>query len=102
MFSMFLGNIFVYFAFQNKTHLDESTRTLVFTVLTAICSLGTLLFLFLQSPISSDGNNNERRNTLNPIQEIKNSVSLFLTENMYLFNITVFFTGQLGSLNIKN
>lgn len=90
---MFLGNTFVYFVLQDKSHLDESTRTLVFTVLIAVCSLGTLFFLLLRSPISSEGNENERGETLNPIQEIKNSVSLFLTEDMCLLNMSFFFTG---------
>jgi len=91
---MFLGNTFVFFALHDKNHLDESTRTLVFTVLIAVCFLGTLLFLLLRSPLSSEGTENERGETLSPIQEIKNSLSLFLTEDMCLLNMSFFFTGK--------
>lgn len=91
---MFLGNTFVFFVLHDKNHLDESTRTLVFTVLIAVCFLGTLLFLLLRSPVSSEGTENERGETLSPIQEIKNSLSLFLTEDMCLLNMSFFFTGK--------
>lgn len=94
IFSMFLGNTFVFFAFRDKSHLDEATRTLVFTVLIVVCFLGTLLFLLLRSPVSAEGTENERGDTLNPIQEIKNSMSLFLTEDMCLLNMSFFFTGK--------
>lgn len=92
--SMFLGNTFVFFAFRDKTNLDESTRTLVFTVLIAVCFLGTLLCLLLRSSVNSEGTENERGETLNPLQEIKNSLSLFLTEDMCLLNMSFFFTGK--------
>jgi len=95
---MFLGNTFVFFALHDKNHLDESTRTLVFTVLIAVCFLGTLLFLLLRSPLSSEGTENERGETLSPIQEIKNSLSLFLTEDMCLLNMSFFFTGKRKNL----
>lgn len=91
---MFLGNTFVFFAFHDKNHLDEATRTLVFTVLIAVCFLGTLFLLILRSPVSSEGIENERGDSLNPIQEIKNSMSLFLTEDMCLLNMSFFFTGK--------
>lgn len=94
IFSMFLGNTFVFFVFHDKNHLDESTRTLVFTVLITVCFLGTLLFLLLRSSVNSEGTKNEQGETLSPIQEIKNSMSLFLTEDMCLLNMSFFFTGK--------
>lgn len=91
---MFLGNTFVFIALRDKNHLDESTRTLVFTVLIVVCCIGTLLFLLLRSAVSAEGTANEQGDTLNPIQEIKNSMSLFLTEDMCLLNMSFFFTGM--------
>jgi len=91
---MFLGNTFVFFALYDKTNLDETTRTLVFSVLITVCFLGTLIFLLLRSPVSAEGTANERGETLNPLQEIKNSMSLFLTEDMCLLNMSFFFTGM--------
>lgn len=98
-FSMFLGNTFVFFALRDKSHLDEATRTLVFTVLIIVCFLGTLLFLLLRSSVTSEGTENEQGETLNPIQEIKNSMSLFLTEDMCLLNMSFFFTGKIANTN---
>lgn len=90
---MFLGNTFVFFALHDKNHLDEETRTLVFTVLITVCFLGTLLFLLLRSPVNAEGNANERGEPLSPLQEIKKSMSLFVTEDMCLLNMSFFFTG---------
>lgn len=90
---MVSGNIFVSYALKNKNDFDETTRTFIYTVLVAVSSFGTLLFLLLRSPMSSEGTVNERVETLSPIQEIKNIMSLFLTKDMQLLNITFFFTG---------
>ncbi|XP_050544035.1 UNC93-like protein MFSD11 [Daktulosphaira vitifoliae] len=91
--SMFLGNTFVFFVLHDKSHVDESTRTLLFTVLSVVCFLGTLLFLLLRSPVSSEGTENEQGIPLSIINELKNSVALFLTEDMCLLNMSFFFTG---------
>ncbi|XP_050544006.1 UNC93-like protein MFSD11 isoform X2 [Daktulosphaira vitifoliae] len=91
--SMFLGNTFVYFVLRDKSHLDESTRTLLFTVLTVVCFLGTLLFLLLRSSVSFEGAENEQGIPLSITNELKNSIALFLTEDMCLLNMSFFFTG---------
>ncbi|XP_050420517.1 UNC93-like protein MFSD11 [Adelges cooleyi] len=91
--SMFLGNTFVFFVLHDKTNLDASTRTLLFTVLISVCFLGTIMFLVLRSPVSSEGNENEQGIPLSVVKEMKNSFALFLTEDMCLLNMSFFFTG---------
>lgn len=91
---MLLGNTFVTYALYDKNDFDESTRTFIYTVLIAVSVFGTLIFLLLRSPVSSEGIVNERKKTISSIQEIKNTMSLFLTKDMRLLNITFFFTGK--------
>jgi len=90
---MVLGNTFVSLALHDKDDFDEPTRQFIYIVLIASSVIGTLLFLLLRSPVSSDGTVNERVETISSIQEFKNTMSLFLTKEMRLLNITFFFTG---------
>ncbi|XP_060838666.1 UNC93-like protein MFSD11 isoform X1 [Rhopalosiphum padi] len=91
--SMLLGNAFVSYALRDKDDFDKSTRTFIYTVLIAVSVFGTLLFLLLRSPVSSEGTVNERVETISFIQQIKDTKSLFLTKDMRLLNISFFFTG---------
>lgn len=91
--SMLLGNAFVFYALQDKNDFDVSTRRFIYTVLIATSVFGTLLFLFLRSPVNPEGTVNERVETISFIQQIKNTKSLFLTKDMRLLNVTFFFTG---------
>jgi len=90
---MLLGNTFVFFALHDKNDFDEPTRQFIYIVLITSSVFGTLLFLLLRSPVSPDGSMNERVKTISLIQEIKNTMSLFLTKEMRLLNVTFFFTG---------
>jgi len=90
---MILGNIFVSFALHDKYNFDESTRQFIYNVLIVVSVFGTLLFLPLRSPVRPNGTVNERVETISSIQEIKNIMSLFLTKEMCLLNVTFFFTG---------
>ncbi|CAI6344539.1 unnamed protein product [Macrosiphum euphorbiae] len=91
--SMVLGNTFVSLALHNKSDFDEPTRKFIYIVLIAASVIGTSLFLLLRPPVSSDGTVNERVETISFVQETKNTMSLFLTKEMRLLNITFFFTG---------
>lgn len=91
--SMLLGNGFVFYALQDKNNFDVSTRRFIYTMLIATSIFGTLLFLLLRSPVNPEGIVNERVETINCIQQIKNIKSLFLTKDMRLLNVTFFFTG---------
>ncbi|XP_025208873.1 UNC93-like protein MFSD11 isoform X2 [Melanaphis sacchari] len=91
--SMLLGNAFVSYALRDKSDFDDSTRTFIYIVLIIVSAFGTLLFLFLRSPVNQEGTLNERVEIISFTQEIKNTMSLFLTKDMRLLNITFFFTG---------
>lgn len=101
---MFFGNLFVYFQFQGKTHIDEQTRTLVFSVLIAVGILG-FIFLTALRPIhdnqhvvhaGSNDNDDEMERPMNGvIVAFRNSVNLFFTKEMLLLSLTFFYTGKL-------
>lgn len=99
---MFFGNLFVYFQFQGKTHIDEATRTLVFSVLIGVGFLG-VFFLIALRPLQdthvvngSDGDADDELETSSSngvVSAFKNSVNLFFTREMLLLSLTFFYTG---------
>lgn len=101
--SMFFGNLFVYFQFQGKNHIDEETRTLVFSVLIGVGILG-FFFLTALRPIEDtrvvNGSDNEADDELESssngvIIAFKNSINLFFTREMLMLSLTFFYTGKL-------
>jgi len=95
--SMFFGNLFVYYQFQDKTHIDKQTRDLVIGVLTAVAVLGIVFLLALRFM----ANNAEQDNELAEKQTacghamfaLKSAGKLFLTKNMLLLSLAFFYTG---------
>jgi MFS family permease len=100
--SMFIGNLFVFFQFQGKTHIDQETRTLVFTVLIAIGILG---FIFLAGLRRVDSEEVVHADDPEPDEDVpsgssnnmmaafKSSIQLFFTKDMILLSIAFFYTG---------
>lgn len=99
---MFFGNLFVYFQFQGKTHIDEQTRTLVFSVLIGVGILG---FFFLTALRPLEDNRVVHANDIESDDELerassgvtmafKNSINLFFTKEMLLLSLTFFYTGK--------
>lgn len=99
--SMFFGNLFVFFQFQGKSHIDEETRTLVFSVLIGVGILG-FFFLTALRPIDDTrvvNGNEEADDELDKpasgvIAIFKSSVDLFMTRDMLLLSLTFFYTGK--------
>jgi hypothetical protein len=98
---MFFGNLFVFFQFQGKTHIDEATRTLVFSVLIGVGFVG-FFFLAVLRPIHDtrvvNAGDNERDDELEAPNGVKiafkNSINLFFTREMLLLSLTFFYTGN--------
>ncbi|CAH0389244.1 unnamed protein product [Bemisia tabaci] len=90
--SMFLGNTFVYIAFQGKESIDSDTRTFVLIVLTAVSIVGIVFFAFLPPPISVDGELANKREA-GPLAAFINSISLLSTQDMLLLCLTFFYSG---------
>lgn len=102
---MFFGNLFVYFQFQGKSHIDEHTRTLVFSVLIGVGILG-FFFLTALRPIEDNrvvhANDIEADDDLEKPSGVatvfKSSINLFFTKEMLLLSLTFFYTGEFESL----
>lgn len=97
--SLLIGNTFVYFQFQGKEHIDETTRRIVITVLISIAVVGVIFFATLRHvrhPFESDSRDRELE--YKPIENsivgaFSSAVKLFCTREMLLLSITFFYTG---------
>lgn len=99
--SLFLGNTFVFFVFQGKEHIDESTRTLVFSVLIAVAIVGVIFLVMLRIPTlpetvsAVESNDKELEIQLGPMDAFKNAVAFFFTKDMLLLSVCFLYTGKL-------
>lgn len=98
--SMFLGNLFVYFQFQGKTHIDLGTRQLVFGVLIAVAIIGVIFLATLrQSSQREHSIENIDKEDSNAEQDgmteaFKKAIKLFFTPRMLLLSLTFIYTGE--------
>jgi len=100
--SMFFGNLFVYYQFQGKTHIDQDTRTLVFSVLIGVGILGFFFLTALRpiEPTAVVSHDNgvddelERSSSNGVVVAFKNSLTLFFTREMLLLSLCFFYTGK--------
>lgn len=112
---MFFGNLFVYFQFQGKVHIDAGTRELLFGVLISVAVIGVVFLATLRaqdvaSPIptgeehlqkSADESADET-----PIREVtvmsafRDAIKLFCTKEMLLLSVTFLYTGELMAFSV--
>lgn len=96
---MLIGNLFVFFQFQGKDHIDESTRSSVFIVLTAVAIVGVIFLGLLQrvhhtyEDTGHDRDLDYKPRDNSAISAFKNAIKLFLTREMLLLSITFLYTG---------
>uniref|UniRef100_A0A8C6ZV66 UNC93-like protein MFSD11 n=1 Tax=Nothoprocta perdicaria TaxID=30464 RepID=A0A8C6ZV66_NOTPE len=64
--SLFFGNLYIYFAWQGKTHISESDRRTVFIALTVISLVGTVLFFLIRK--QEDTKTPEEEDSTNELQ----------------------------------
>lgn len=97
---MFLGNLFVYFQFQGKTHIDLSTRQLVFGVLIAVAIVGVIFLATLRQSNQREHSieNFDKEDSSDAEQDgitdaFKKAIKLFFTHRMLLLSLTFIYTG---------
>ncbi|XP_058559521.1 UNC93-like protein MFSD11 isoform X5 [Neofelis nebulosa] len=105
--SLFFGNLYIYFAWQGKTHISESDRRTVFIALTVISLVGTVLFFLIRQPesenvLGEDESSDEQdlevnesaQNTMaKAVDAFRKSLKLCVTREMLLLSITTAYTG---------
>ena len=96
--SMFFGNLFVYYQFQNKEHIDEQTRILVIAVLTALAVLGVVFLATLRYVPDNSRMDTELQQTQSSWDRSKIALvsagRLFLTKDMLLLSMAFLYTGK--------
>ncbi|KAI8130345.1 hypothetical protein FF38_03408 [Lucilia cuprina] len=95
--SMFFGNLFVYYQFQNKDHIDEQTRSLVIGVLIAVAVLGVIFLATLRSVPDNSHMDTELQHPQSPYDRSKVALvsagKLFLTRDMLMLSMAFLYTG---------
>ncbi|KFV17499.1 UNC93-like MFSD11 [Tauraco erythrolophus] len=104
--SLFFGNLYVYFAWQGKTHISESDRRTVFIALTVISLVGTVLFFLIRkqedtkAPGEEDsanevlGDSSSAQNKMTrAVAAFKKSIKLSFTKEIMLLSVTTAYTG---------
>ncbi|NWX79567.1 MFS11 protein, partial [Alca torda] len=104
--SLFFGNLYIYFAWQGKTHISESDRRTVFIALTVISLVGTVLFFLIRkredtkapgeedstNEILGDSSSAENKMT-RAVAAFKKSIKLSFTKEIILLSVTTAYTG---------
>ncbi|NXS92581.1 MFS11 protein, partial [Jacana jacana] len=104
--SLFFGYLYIYFAWQGKTHISESDRRTVFIALTVISLVGTVLFFLIRkqedtkAPGEEDsaneilGDSSSAQNRMaRAVAAFKKSIKLSFTKEMMLLSVTTAYTG---------
>ncbi|KFW11250.1 PREDICTED: UNC93-like protein MFSD11 isoform X2 [Fulmarus glacialis] len=104
--SLFFGNLYIYFAWQGKTHISESDRRTVFIALTVISLVGTVLFFLIrkQEDTKAPGEEDSANETLGDsssaqnkmtraVAAFKKSIKLSFTKEILLLSVTTAYTG---------
>lgn len=93
VFSLFFGNLFVFFVFEGKEHIDHGTRTLVFWVLSIVAICGIVVLLLLPKPKGDEDDANQEIH-YGPVDAFINAMKLFATKKMLLLTVAFFYTGK--------
>ncbi|NXX20986.1 MFS11 protein, partial [Podargus strigoides] len=104
--SLFFGNLYIYFAWQGKTHISESDRRTVFIALTVISLVGTVLFFLIRKqedtkPPGEEDSANEILGEGSVTSYInfhyyvftEKSIKLSFTKEILLLSVTTAYTG---------
>ncbi|CAH1961919.1 unnamed protein product [Acanthoscelides obtectus] len=95
--SLFIGNLFVYFAFKGKDKIDKQTRHIVIWTLFAIGVAGLALILFLPRPTKEEEEDEEPEVQVGPWEALKGAGKLFITCDMLMLSVAFLYTGlELG------
>lgn len=106
---MFFGNLFVYFQFQGKTHIDLETRQIIFGALISVAIVGVIFLVALRRtvlPMAVVAANDymEKSGQVEAASEdldqesmlgaFKTAIRLFFTKEMLLLSVTFLYTGE--------
>lgn len=96
--SLLVGNLFVFFTFQSKTHIDLQTRTYVYIILSAVSLIGIAILAMVRPPVH-EGGDTVIVTEVSPTEALKTSFRLLLEVRMIFLVVTFFYTGLLLSFS---
>lgn len=93
IYSMFIGNLFVFIKFRGLEHIDESLRNLVIWVLSGL-SLAGIITIILLPKVKIDPDSDIAEDHLGPYETFKSALRLLVTKRMLLLCVTFLYTGE--------
>lgn len=106
---MFFGNLFVFFQFQGKTHIDLNTRQIIFAVLISVAIIGVICLASLRhtarptatvvvaaaSDLVADKSDDasDEHDDESILGAFRNAIALFFTREMLMLSVTFLYTG---------
>ncbi|RZF42181.1 hypothetical protein LSTR_LSTR004330 [Laodelphax striatellus] len=98
--SSLCGNVFAYYQLYGKSYIDESTRTVIISIMAGLAAVATVLFALLRKPPQSSAlTNQSEKETRNALSELKRTWTVFTTREMLLLSITFAYTGMQQAFN---
>ncbi|XP_045073492.1 UNC93-like protein MFSD11 [Coregonus clupeaformis] len=105
-FSLFFGNMYIYFAWHGHVHISDKDRQTVFISLTVISLVGSFLFFLIQKPEpeatpSEASESTESASIIvatpglgsQALDALKKALQLSVTKEMLLLSISIAYTG---------
>uniref|UniRef100_A0A8C7S5V1 Major facilitator superfamily domain containing 11 n=1 Tax=Oncorhynchus mykiss TaxID=8022 RepID=A0A8C7S5V1_ONCMY len=95
-FSLFFGNMYIYFAWHGHVHISDEDRQTVFISLTVISLVGSFLFFLIQKP-DPEATPSEASESLLQTESTERAsikaLQLSVTKEMLLLSISIAYTG---------
>uniref|UniRef100_A0A673YFY1 Major facilitator superfamily domain containing 11 n=1 Tax=Salmo trutta TaxID=8032 RepID=A0A673YFY1_SALTR len=95
-FSLFFGNMYIYFAWHGHVHISDKDRQTVFISLTVISLVGSFLFFLIQKP-EPEATPSEASESLLQTESTESAsikaLQLSVTKEMLLLSISIAYTG---------
>uniref|UniRef100_A0A4W5P8K2 Major facilitator superfamily domain containing 11 n=1 Tax=Hucho hucho TaxID=62062 RepID=A0A4W5P8K2_9TELE len=96
-FSLFFGNMYIYFAWHGHVHISDNDRQTVFISLTVISLVGSFLFFLIQKPepeaTPSEASESLLQTESTESASIVKALQLSVTKEMLLLSISIAYTG---------
>uniref|UniRef100_A0A8C7MCV9 Major facilitator superfamily domain containing 11 n=1 Tax=Oncorhynchus kisutch TaxID=8019 RepID=A0A8C7MCV9_ONCKI len=96
-FSLFFGNMYIYFAWHGHVHISDEDRQTVFISLTVISLVGSFLFFLIQKPdpeaTPSEASESLLQTESTESASIVKALQLSVTKEMLLLSISIAYTG---------
>ncbi|KAG7459587.1 hypothetical protein MATL_G00212140 [Megalops atlanticus] len=111
-FSLFFGNLYIYFAWHGKIHISDKDRQTVFISLTVISLVGSFLFFLIQRPEPESTPSEASESLLQTetsesssvvvapqglctqaLEAFKKAIQLSITKEMLLLSVSIAYTG---------